>query len=180
MIDSRKTQIERKLPAVLSESEVYSNMSAAKKTSFLTRLYVIEELVEKFELVDEDYWGYVDSLELEIALTISLPAEASGGVSAWLIHNSWVADADIDVLATSFPPDVMSELIAGHVSPIDGAAMEIVSWLASRGSLVKSGLERLYSSRSYDTAIASLLFVDAVLAGAYAFLVAARFNSKIS
>jgi hypothetical protein len=174
---------ERSLPAALEGSSLFSDMNEAQRRNYKGRLRFIEQIVleidEWLDGKEHDFRGFLDRIELHLAINQGAPADAETRTSSWLIHSSWALESTARKMRQELEGKLITQLDRSPpTSEVDLAQFE--TWLSQQNSGLRKALEGFYGAGNIDAALAHQIAIDLLVNNLLAGTVKARINPKLA
>lgn len=165
---SMTTQDLVRVPLPLSESDDWLSSSEQEQLSLIRRLYnfkVIGQSLSSGSRFEEssDLIDFLEDLELDIAAQQELETAHRGGLSRWLIHNSWSFDTSPAEMIRSLPVDIR-ELIDMREPPYDATVDVCLEWFKHIGDKIVYVIDEFGNAKSFALVIAMHIVVDILAA----------------
>jgi len=156
-------------------------LSEAHIASLRNRVSYVNEVVQEIEQWTgalEPLSSLLDPIEVDLLVILGSAESHDDRDTTYLIHSSWPADCSIAAMFESLPVEVVSVLTRGigKVLVMEG---EAANWVKSWAGAARIVLDQLVNTDSLDSAMASLLAMDILLANLVAFITAMRLNPML-
>jgi hypothetical protein len=172
------------LPPVLTEYLLAPplQLSDSHLVALHNRVAYVNEVVEEIEQWTstlEPLSGLLDPIEVDLLVILGSAESHDNRDTTYLIHSSWPADCSIAAMFESLPAEVVLVLTRG-IGKILIMEAEAANWVRSWAAAVRVLLNQLANANTLDSAMASLLATDVLLANLVAFITMMRLNPMLN
>jgi hypothetical protein len=154
------------LPAAITKSNDYADLTDKQRHHFAARLYYCKEIAEKaanvINVPDSDLLYEVDDIELDAQSIMSSYSDVDMKMSPWLIHTSWTFETDNRVMTQYVGSDI-AEFLRTPPIGFEASGNDIRVWLKHWSQTLLLSLNRLAKSSSFTEAMVHLILIDAVV-----------------
>jgi hypothetical protein len=155
------------LPAVLTESEEFSALTAEQRKGLIGRLLDTHELIELSAhgatATQDAFRRALLDIELDALAVTGVGESPDKTVSGWVIHDSWTFECSNSRLADFVNPAVLTAAEASSVT-VNSSAEEVSTWLRQWSIALQATFNSLSTASTFCGAIAQLIAIDMLCA----------------
>lgn len=169
------------LPNVLAICDEYQSLTAAQAQAFIARLMYVAEISQRIETWcagELSTSEFLDDLELDVAINLSVSNEPTSHPSTWLVRSSWTFQTSATEMYGALPKSIVGDMNALEPS-VECSRREFATWVGRQGEALKVLLVVFSESKSLPEALGSYIALDVFLGKLLVGLCKARLNPNI-
>ena len=173
--------ISMQLPEVILKSDDFSSLEKSQQESFVRRIVGIRAVGQRlaigFSTKDENaLFQEIQDIELDASILQEFDGAHRGGVSRWLIHNSWSFSIEEDQMMKM--GDGSRDMIDTQSPKFGAPVEEFYEWLEGCGLRLVDCVDQIWSAKAYSNAVVSLIALDILFADLLVACYKFKFASK--
>ena len=175
---------ERELPKALGQSLDFKNLNVKQTQNFRNRLRYIEEVTLKIDeglssvsTLDE-HRSFIDRLELDLSINLSIGRNPEDEVSYWLVHSTWTSEVTASEMKKALGRDILG-LLAQSIPDVDLGVSKFRATLTTWNAGLKIIIDKFYLATTLAEALALYIAIDVMLANALTTIFRVRLSESV-